>query len=130
MYHSLSYYKIYKKWKIQRRKKKNTNLNYPKLQNGDETTLKLHYSLDIFHYRTPWGIYRHQGKGRPGANPGPKYGRGSARTATEMRLEPCAALSAAWCPSVPCRLQVPVSGFGPLVLTKLLSKVNGYIIGL
>ena len=32
--------------------------------------------------------------------------------------------------SVPCRLQVPVSGFGPLVLTNQLSKVNGYIIGL
>ena len=32
--------------------------------------------------------------------------------------------------SVPCRLQVPISGFGPLVLMKLLSKVNGYIIGL
>ena len=30
----------------------------------------------------------------------------------------------------PCRLHVPVSGFGPLVLMKLLSKVNGYIIGL
>ena len=27
----------------------------------------------------------------------------------------------------PYRLHVPVSGFGPLVLTKQLSKVNGYI---
>ena len=30
----------------------------------------------------------------------------------------------------PCQLHVPVSDFGPLVLMKLLSKVNDFIIGL
>ena len=56
MYHSLSYYKIYKKWKIQRRKKKNTNLNYPKLENGDKNYPKLCISSAL---KTPRGIYRH-----------------------------------------------------------------------
>ena len=40
MYHSLSLLQDLQEMKKQKRKKKNTNLNYPKLQNGDETTLK------------------------------------------------------------------------------------------
>ena len=33
-------------------------------------------------------------------------------------------------PSVPYQLQVPISGFEPLILTNQLSKVTDYIIGL
>ena len=55
------YYKIYKKWKIQRRKKKNTNLNYPKLQNGDDNYPKLCISSNT-EYKG--GIYRQKGHQR------------------------------------------------------------------
>jgi len=66
MIHSLSYYKIYKKWKM--KKKKNTNLNYPKLQQGEScTTLCI-----FFFFRTPGGFYRYQGKGGQEDNPWPK----------------------------------------------------------
>ena len=84
MYHSLSYYKIEKKWKIQRRKKKNTNLNYPKLQNEDETYPKLCISPIEPH----GGIYRHQGKGGQGQTLAQStgvavpYGRENAAQAT------------------------------------------------
>jgi len=80
-----------------------------------------------------------RGMGGQGANPGPKYGRSRARTAAETRpglrfrsssRAARAALSVARCPVCLCRLQVPVSDFGPLILTNQLSKVNGYIIGL
>ena len=99
-----------------------------------KTTLKLHYSLDIPQYRTPGGIYKHQGNGGPRVNPGPKYGRGRARTAAKMRQKPCfcgssraahAAFPAALCPVCPLSDAIPDSGFGPLILTNQLSKVNG-----
>ena len=84
--------------------KKNTNLNYPKLQNRDETTLKHCISPAL---KTPKGIYRHQGKGGPGENPGPKYGRarrprkhGKSRVFVAF-LEPRAVLRAARCPVCP-----------------------------
>ena len=50
-----------------------------------KTTPKtLHISLK----KTPGGIYRYQGKGGQGTNPGPKYGRGRARTVTETGPRP------------------------------------------
>ena len=78
-------------------------------------------------------MFRQQGKGGPGVKPWPKvraqlclYGRVSMAflELRAWRLLPRAVTS------VTCRLQVPVSGFEPLVLTNQLSKVNGYIIGL
>ena len=50
------------------RKKKNTNINYPKLQNGDKNYPK---TLHIPCFGTPRGIYMHQGRG-PGDNPWPE----------------------------------------------------------
>ena len=49
--------------------KKNTNINYPKLQNGDQNYPKLCISLNT---EPHGGIYRHQGKGRLGDKPWPK----------------------------------------------------------
>ena len=48
-------------------------------------TLKHYISLNT---ETQEGIYRHQGKGGSGANPGQKYGRGRARTAVETQPRP------------------------------------------
>ena len=113
MYHSLSYYKIYKKWKIQRRKKKKTNLNYPKLENGDKTTLKYCISLNT----EPQGVYiGTRGKGGQGTNPDPKYGRVRARTAAKTRPRPCFRRSSRAARAAPaaarCRV-CPLSAIGP-----------------
>jgi len=52
--------------------KKNTNLNYPKLQNGNENYPK---TLHMFCSGTPRGIYRHQGNGGQKDNPWPEARR-------------------------------------------------------
>jgi len=73
------------------------------------------------------GIYRHQGKGGQGANPDPKYERGCARMATEMRLWPRFHGHSMACArgrlsrvvlSPPCQLHAPVLGFRSLILTE------------
>ena len=112
MYHSLSYYKINKKWKIQRRKKKNTSLNYPKLQNGDETTLKHCISSAL---KVQGVFIDTRGKGGQGANPGPKYGRGRACTAAKMRQKPRfhGFSRATRCPVCLLRRQRLISVFSP-----------------
>ena len=66
-------------------RRRTTNLNYPKLQNGDENTLKHCISSAL---ETPRGNYRHQEKGGQGTNPGPKYRPGRACTAAETRPGP------------------------------------------
>ena len=84
--------------------------------------------------QNPKGIYiGTRGKGGQGGKPWPKvraqprpYGRVSMAVLglRVQRFEPRVVAF------VPCQLDVPVSSFGPLVLTNQLSKVNGYIIGL
>ena len=87
----------------------------------------------FFHLQNPRGVFiGTKGKEARGTTPGPKHGRGRARTAVKRgpgRIS-AALLEPRTIASVPCRLQVLVSCFGPLVFTNQLSKVNGYIIGL
>ena len=83
-----------------------TNLNYLKLQHGEENYLN---SLDISLKNPKGGIYRHQGKGGQGDNPWPKaraqprpYGRGNVALpgwrASGFLLRTV--------PSVPCQLDL------------------------
>ena len=94
----------------------------------EETTLNSAYPQ----LKNPRGVFiGTRGKRGEGANPGPKYGRGRTRTVAKTRQKPRAQRQAPRAvPSVPYRCQRPVSDFQPLVLTKQLSKVNGFIIGL
>ena len=65
---------IYQNGKYKRRR--TSNLNYPKLQHGEETTL----TLCIFFSSEPQEVFiGTKGKGARGTTPGPKYGRGRAR---------------------------------------------------
>ena len=111
------------KWKIQWRKKKNTNLNYPKLQNRDETTLKLCISLAL----EPQGVFLGtRERGARGTTPGPKPRLSRGRTAAASPSRPrylgkrARRFERRAVMSVPCQLLLPVSSFGPLVLTNQL----------
>ena len=76
------------------------NENYPK-------------TLYISLFWNPGGIYRHQGRGGQGTNPGPKRGRSRGRTAVKKQPRSCfrgrtgAAAPAFWarvCPLAPSSL--------------------------
>jgi len=75
---------IYQNGKYKRRRM-TTNLDYPKLQHGEETTL----TLCISPTEEPQGVcIGTRGKGARGTTPGPKHWRGRARTATVTRPRP------------------------------------------
>ena len=101
-----------------------------------KTTLNLCISPNS---RTQGGFYRHQGRG-----PGWQQLARSTGAAAPVRPQKCGLCRVSTALlglrtrrlllravlSVPCQVEVSVSGFGPLVLTNQLSKVNGYILGL
>ena len=93
---------------------------------------KLHYSLDMFVFRTPGGIYRHQENGARGQ---PLAQSTGTVAPAWPRFRGCTRVARA-APPAARRSFIPLSDvcssfwFWALVLTKLLSKVNGYIIGL
>ena len=112
MYHSLSYCKIYKKWKYKGGGRRTTNLDYPKLQHGEENYPKTTWHSVYPHLQNPTGVFiGTRGKGGQGTNPGPKYGRGRARTGAKMRhrLRFRGSSRAARCPV--CLLSDAASGF-------------------
>ena len=120
MYHSLSLLQDLQEMKNTRRKKKNTNLNYPKLQNGDKNYSKL---LHILCSGTPGGIYMHQGNGGQGTTPGlkPAARRGHVVAARVAFRAARVAFRAARSPFCLLSVLYPVSGLQPLVLTESVS---------
>jgi len=81
-------------------------------------------------YRQNWAPRYRYGAARQllarGSTPEPrKYSPSRVSAAVPERRAQCRLQRAARLS--PCRLHVPVSDFGPLVLTKQPSKVNGYI---
>jgi len=89
MYHSLSYYKIYKKWKYKGGRRRTTNLNYPKLQHGEENYPKTTLLSVYPHLQNPRGVFigtkGKRGQGQTLAQPRP-YGREKEVVAAFSRL--------------------------------------------
>ena len=137
MYYSLSCYKIYKNWKIQRGRKRTTSLNYPKNYNIEKKTLKTILKTP---QNSSWLLFLCS------RNPKVFIGeKGHHSTYTEPRVKSrCVAprhcrknaaiavfsqqfySGAAYCTLSPYRLYFLESEFGPPVLTKPPSKFNGY----
>ena len=104
---------------MQRRKKKNTNLNYPKLQNENETTLKHCISLAL---EVQGAIYSKGGHGTQNGGYGPWHHSSGARTVAETPPRPRFRGHTGASRGPVCPLSGPVPGFvlQPLVLTNQL----------
>jgi len=140
MYYSLFYYKIYKKWKIQRGGRRRTNLNNPKNYNIEKKILKT--ILKTPPKLLPLVLWKSQGIYRRKGAPGYVYRAACQITTRGSKPLPwkcsfCRIFAAVLAPRTrlrllraprlsPCRLYFLESRFGPPVLTKQPSKVNGY----